>query len=230
MPEKDKIIVYTDGGSLGNPGPGGYGAVIKINDDTIELTEGLRRTTNNRMEMLAAVMALRALPPDKKRKVVLHTDSRLLHDTIEKKWIDSWQRKGWRKSDGKPVLNKDIWQMMLVEMQKRDVEFRWVKAHAGIEENERCDELSKASAAAQNLKIDHGYEAPCGEGLFAAPAAQNSSKTLAKAESGDITVEAGETEGRLELRIGSASGAQFGMDYKYIDDLIESLKKLRESL
>jgi ribonuclease HI len=154
----DIITIYTDGCSLGNPGPGGWAAVLISGDNRKELYGGFRLTTNNRMEILAAVEALKALKS--KRKAVIHTDSRLLVDAVNKNWLGGWQRKGWKKSSGEKVLNPDLWQELVKLLEKRDVEFKWVKGHAGIEENERCDELSKAAAAMAGLPPDKGYEMP----------------------------------------------------------------------
>lgn len=152
----EKIEIYTDGGSLGNPGPGGYGVVIK-GDDNKELSAGYRFTTNNRMEILAAIEALRNMPDNKDQKIIIHSDSRLLCDAVNKNWLLSWQRKNWKKSDKKPVLNIDLWEDLIEEMSRRNVDFKWVKGHAGIPENERCDELSKNAAANPSL-VDEEYE------------------------------------------------------------------------
>lgn len=174
------VVIYTDGASLGNPGPGGYGAVIMDGDNRTELCDGFRKTTNNRMEYLGAVMALKALG-DNRRSVELYTDSRLLVDTMTKGWVQGWQKRGWKKSDNTPVLNVDLIKELLVLTAKHNVKFNWVKGHAGIPENERCDVLSKDGAAigASNPdKIDYAYEGKSGPSLFDSPAIASSSKTV----------------------------------------------------
>ena len=169
----DKYVIYTDGSSLGNPGPGGFAAVIVRPGQNIEISQGYRKTTNNRMEFLAAVAALRYLGSSP-CEVTLHTDSRLLVDTFEKHWVDSWAKKGWIKSDRQPVLNQDLVKELYSLTKLHKVKFSWVKAHAGLPLNERCDELSK-SAAANPTEIDYEYEGitrPAGTSLLTLPAAQ----------------------------------------------------------
>jgi ribonuclease HI len=157
MAENQKIVeIYTDGSSLGNPGPGGWGVVLIWGRHRKELSGGFKLTTNNRMEILAAIEALRALKQNMRLKVRLHTDSRYVVDTMTKGWIQKWQKNNWmRKSD--PVLNVDLWKELLTEIKKHDVEFVWVPAHVGISENERCDELAKSAASSVNLPDDTGY-------------------------------------------------------------------------
>ncbi len=151
-----QIVMYTDGGALGNPGPGGYGAVILRNGKTKELSKGYRNTTNNRMELMACIAGLSALT--KPSSVVLHSDSRYVVNGIAKGWAKKWKANGWIKSDKSPALNTDLWDRLLDLCEKHDVEFRWVKGHAGIAGNERCDELAVKAASGSKLAVDKVYE------------------------------------------------------------------------
>lgn len=151
------IIVYTDGGSVNNPGPGGYGVVIERNGKRQEFSGGFRHTTNNRMEMMAALVALRELRNCGK-KIVLYSDSSYLVNGITKGWAKKWQKKNWLKSDGRPVVNIDLWQELLTLQDGVDVTFNWVKGHAGNELNERCDQLATAAARQTELVADVVYE------------------------------------------------------------------------
>jgi ribonuclease HI len=152
------IIVYTDGGSINNPGPGGYGIVIEMDGQRRYLSGGYRHTTNNRMEMMAAIVALRELKGCGK-KIVLYSDSSYLVNGIKKGWAKKWRSKGWRKSDGKPVLNVDLWQELMALLEDVDVSFNWVKGHAGNELNERCDRLAVTAARQSDMETDVVYEA-----------------------------------------------------------------------
>lgn len=156
LEESDRIVIYTDGGSLGNPGPGGYGVVI-IDDRRREFSAGYRLTTNNRMELMGAIVGLQTVSPGS--RVLLYSDSKYLVDGITRGWALKWRRRGWKKSDGQPAMNPDLWKMLLDLCTKRDVLFRWVKGHAGHPENECCDRLAKAAAAENNLYRDTGYKA-----------------------------------------------------------------------
>ncbi|MDO4478370.1 MAG: ribonuclease HI [Lachnospiraceae bacterium] len=156
-----KVFIYTDGSSRGNPGPGGYGAVLKYTDSKgqlheKELSAGYRETTNNRMELMGAIAALEALRLP--CEVLLTSDSRYLTDAFNKKWIDGWQKRGWKKADKKPVLNKDLWQRLLKAMAPHQVTFAWVEGHAGHPENERCDALA-TYAADHGPHLEGGMEA-----------------------------------------------------------------------
>jgi ribonuclease HI len=139
---KERVIMYTDGGCLNNPGPGGYGVVIKNKNGKkpVELSGGYRQTTNNRMELMACVVGLRHFKEP--CAVTLHSDSQYLVNGITKGWARGWQKKGWIKSDKKPAVNTDLWEQLLKLCDYHDVDFKWVKGHAGILENERCDELA----------------------------------------------------------------------------------------
>ena len=152
---KDTIIIYTDGACTGNPGAGGYGAVIIDGDRREELSGGYKLTTNNRMEMMAAIAALKSLKPNS--QVKLHSDSKYIVDAVVKGWAKKWQRNGWRRNSKEMAKNPDLWQELLDLCQLHDVEFKWVKGHAGIPENERCDAIAVAAAKGRNLPIDEGY-------------------------------------------------------------------------
>jgi ribonuclease HI len=152
----DTIIIYTDGACTGNPGKGGYGAVIIDSDCREELSAGYKLTTNNRMEMMGAIAALESLKSNS--KVKLHSDSKYLVDAMVKGWAKKWQANGWRRNSKEMAKNPDLWQELLDLCKIHDVEFVWVKAHAGIVENERCDRLAVAAAQGSNLITDRGYQ------------------------------------------------------------------------
>ncbi len=136
------VEIFTDGACSGNPGPGGWGAVLRYNGVEKELSGGEKETTNNRMELTAAICALKALKEP--CKVTLTTDSKYLSDGITLGWAESWQKNGWRKADKKPALNVDLWEEILALFKKHDVTINWVKGHNGHPENERCDALAVA--------------------------------------------------------------------------------------
>jgi len=159
MPFKS-VTLYTDGACLGNPGPGGYGVVLIYGDRRKELSGGFRLTTNNRMEIMAALVALQALK--EKCRVVLYSDSQYLVHAIERGWAARWRANQWRRNQRERALNADLWERLLPAVESMDVEFRWVKGHAGHPENERCDELAMGAAKAKDLAIDHGYEETTG--------------------------------------------------------------------
>ncbi len=156
-PPGDRTIIFTDGSSLGNPGPGGYGVVIPTPDGDRELSGGFRRTTNNRMELLACIVGLEQL--SRPSAVALYSDSRYVVDGITKGWAKGWRRNGWRKSNGQPALNTDLWGRLLDLCDLHDVRFVWVKGHAGNPGNERCDELANQAALKSDLAVDRGYDA-----------------------------------------------------------------------
>ena len=138
----DTVEIYTDGACSGNPGPGGWGAFLRMGEHTKELSGGEAQTTNNRMELTAVIMALSALK--RPCKVILTTDSKYVCDGVTKGWARSWQKNNWIKSDKKPALNPDLWEKLLALLDVHDVELRWVKGHAGHPENELCDRLAVA--------------------------------------------------------------------------------------
>lgn len=152
---KKEIVIYTDGGSLGNPGPGGWGAVLIYGDYRKELSGGFRLTTNNRMELTAAIEALKALKMP--CKVMLYSDSKYLVDAVTLGWVYGWQKKNWKKKDGN-ALNPDLWQELLTLLKIHDVSFKWVKGHADNPGNELCDKLAKEAAAKPDLPADEYYE------------------------------------------------------------------------
>ena len=161
-----KVTIYSDGSSKGNPGPGGYGTILQYIDTKgklheMEITEGFRLTTNNRMELLGAIKGLEALK--KPCDVLLISDSKYLTDAFNKHWIYNWQRSGFKKSDGSKVMNEDLWKRLLESIKPHNVTFEWIKGHAGHPENERCDRLAFNSADESDLLVDVTYEALNGE-------------------------------------------------------------------
>ncbi len=146
------ITIFTDGACSGNPGPGGYGAVLLYNSHRKELSEGFNNTTNNRMEMLAAIKALEALK--EKCNVTLYSDSKYLIDAIDKGWAKKWQQNGWMRNKKEKAMNVDLWQRLLPLIDKHNLTLKWVKGHAGNEENERCDYLATQAAKQPNLPED----------------------------------------------------------------------------
>lgn len=151
-----QVVVYTDGAALGNPGSGGYGIVMLNAHHRKEFKGGFRLTTNNRMEMTAAIVALRMLTT--RVSVTLYTDSRYLVNSMTKGWVESWRKRGWKKWDKTDAANSDLWEELLGECDKHQVTFEWVRGHHGNIENERCDELSKEMAMNDDLPPDTGYE------------------------------------------------------------------------
>jgi ribonuclease HI len=147
------ITIYTDGASRGNPGPGGYGVVLTYKQHRKELTAGYRKTTNNRMELLAVIVGLETLK-EPGREVTIFSDSKYVVDAVEQGWIWGWQKKGFAKTK-----NPDLWQRFLKIYGQHKVKFKWLKGHAGHAENERCDQLAVQSATSPGLLIDEGYEA-----------------------------------------------------------------------
>jgi len=140
---KPHVHIYTDGACLGNPGPGGWAALLRSNGHEKELVGAASRTTNNRMEMRAAINALNAL--NRPCIVTIHTDSQYLRQGITQ-WVKNWQRNGWKTASKKPVKNKDLWQALLKAIEPHEVRWEWVKGHAGHEENERVDALASEAA------------------------------------------------------------------------------------
>ena len=136
------VTIYTDGACSGNPGPGGWGAVLRYGAHERELSGGEAQTTNNRMELTAVIEALRLLKEP--CEVELYSDSKYVIDALSKGWVYGWQKKGWKKSDNSPALNVDLWERLLPLLKMHEVEFVWVKGHAGHPENERCDRLAVA--------------------------------------------------------------------------------------
>ncbi|GGF80776.1 ribonuclease HI [Alteromonas lipolytica] len=148
------VHIYTDGSCLGNPGPGGYGAILIYGKHRKEISEGFTLTTNNRMELLATIEALNLLT--KPCQVELTTDSQYVKNGINQ-WIHNWRRNGWRTKDKKPVKNADLWQALDEAIKPHEVNWHWVKGHSGHPENERCDDLARSAAEAPT-KEDTGYQ------------------------------------------------------------------------
>ena len=138
------VNIYTDGACKGNPGPGGYGVILEYNGKRKELSEGFRETTNNRMELTAAIVGLKALKEP--CRVDLYSDSKYLVDSVTKGWVFAWRKNNWVKSDKKKALNVDLWTELMDLMNIHDITFIWVKGHDGHPENERCDELAVRAA------------------------------------------------------------------------------------
>ena len=155
--KEGEIVIYTDGGARFNPGPGGFGVVMMENGERQEFFGGYRLTTNNRMELMGCIVALRHLKQTAKT-VTLYSDSQYVVNGITKGWARGWRRNGWVKSDKKLAVNPDLWAELLELSEEIKVDFRWVKGHAGNEHNERCDELAVSSAALVNLPEDTGYK------------------------------------------------------------------------
>ena len=139
-----KIEIYTDGACSGNPGPGGWGAVLRYKGIEKELSGGEQNTTNNRMELTAVIEALRALKEP--CIITLYTDSKYVSDAFNQGWIYSWMKKDWKKADGKPVLNRELWQQLYALWKQHDITLVWVKGHADNYYNNRCDELAVAQS------------------------------------------------------------------------------------
>lgn len=157
-----RVIVYTDGSSRGNPGPGGYGAVLRYTDaaGTLherELSAGYAHTTNNRMELMSVIAALECLR--RPCEVEVHSDSQYVVNAFNKHWVSGWQRRDWKNAKKEPVKNPDLWKRLLKAMEPHDVSFVWVRGHAGAELNERCDHLAVKAATSPKatLLTDEGF-------------------------------------------------------------------------
>ena len=140
MDNKKTVFAYTDGSCSGNPGPGGWGCILKFNDKIKKMSGGSPDTTNNRMEMTAVIEALKAL--NQPCKVMLYTDSQYVCNSINNEWVYSWKKSGWKKSDKKPALNVDLWEEILKLLEIHEVKFNWIKGHNGHPENEECDAMA----------------------------------------------------------------------------------------
>ena len=157
-----KVMIYTDGAARGNPeGPGGFGTVLEYTDTkgvlhTKEISKGYKRTTNNRMELMAAIAGLEAL--NRPCEVELYTDSKYLVDAFNQRWIDGWLKKNWKRGKNEPVKNIDLWKRLLKAKEPHNVSFFWVKGHDGHPQNERCDTLATTAADGDDLSVDEGLE------------------------------------------------------------------------
>ena len=152
-----KISLYTDGACSGNPGPGGYGVVLLFDKHRKELSGGYRKTTNNRMELLAVIKGLEALKEP--CRVALYSDSKYVLDALTKGWARRWRANGWRRNKkGQPAVNPDLWGRLLDLCDAHEMAYHWVKGHAGDPENERCDRLSTQALALPDLPADEPFE------------------------------------------------------------------------
>jgi ribonuclease HI len=158
-PPMKNVVIHTDGGCKGNPGPGGFGAVLVFGRHRREISAGYRLTTNNRMELRAAIAALRILTEP--CEVELHSDSKYLIDAVNRKWIAAWRKKNWVTSTKQPVKNVDLWLELLEAAEPHKIRWCWVKGHAGHRENERCDQLANAAVAGSALLEDTGFRKDC---------------------------------------------------------------------
>ena len=145
-----EVELYTDGSCSGNPGPGGWGAILRFRGLEKELSGGERETTNNRMELTAAIRGLEALKEP--CRVALYTDSQYIANAINQHWLVNWKKRGWKKADKSPVLNRELWEALDAQLSRHDVTFHWVKGHADNAYNNRCDAL----AVAQTRKMQSG--------------------------------------------------------------------------
>ena len=149
-----EVLIFTDGSCLGNPGPGGYGVILKYKEHVRELAQGFIQTTNNRMELMAVIKGLSSLKEP--CKVIITTDSQYVKNGMTS-WLAGWKRTNWISSTKAPVKNKDLWQQLDKECSRHSITFKWVKGHAGHAENERCDELARSAAAGDNKILDEGF-------------------------------------------------------------------------
>lgn len=156
--DQKKVVIYTDGACSGNPGAGGYGVVLIYGGTKRELSEGYRLTTNNRMEVLAVIKGLEALKEP--CQVTLYSDSKYVVDAIQKGWVTKWKANGWYRNKKERASNVDLWERLLVQLERHQVTFQWVKGHADNPGNERCDELARGAIAAGNLLEDENYQMP----------------------------------------------------------------------
>ena len=155
-----KVFLYSDGSARGNPGPGGFGTILRYTDPSGQVHEkefscGYEKTTNNRMELLGVITGLELLKFS--CDVTVISDSKYVVDAFNQHWVESWQKNGFRKSDRKPVKNMDLWKRLLEDTGRHKVTFEWVKGHEGHPENERCDKLATTAADGENLLIDEGF-------------------------------------------------------------------------
>jgi len=150
------VILYTDGGCIRNPGPGGYGTVLVYGSSRKELSGGFRKTTNNRMEIYAAIKGLEAIKEP--CRVTVYSDSQYLVNAMQRGWARRWEANGWKRSKREKAINPDLWEKLLRLSEIHKVQFEWIRGHAGHEENECCDRLAGEAARGSDLAIDTGYE------------------------------------------------------------------------
>ncbi len=156
------VEIFSDGSSRGNPGPGGYGSILRFTDSKglvheKELSQGYECTTNNRMELMGVIAAFEALTCP--CEVVVYSDSQYVVSAFNQHWIEAWQRRGWKNAKKEPVKNPDLWKRLLAAIEPHSYEFIWVRGHAGHAENERCDKLATSAADGDNLLRDEGFSA-----------------------------------------------------------------------
>jgi ribonuclease HI len=156
MKDMKQVTIYADGACKNNPGPGGYGVVLHYGEHRKEISAGYRLTTNNRMEILAAIVGLESLKEPCEVRLV--SDSQYLVNAIEKGWARRWRAGGWMRNNKGKAVNPDLWERLLAQCKKHKVRFEWVRGHAGHPENERCDELATSAAVRPNLSMDEVYE------------------------------------------------------------------------
>jgi ribonuclease HI len=166
MDKKRTIIIYTDGACFGNPGPGGYAAVLRYGERTKQISGGFRLTTNNRMEIKAVIEALKAVKSTQKYKIKIYTDSKLIVNAFNQGWLLKWKEKSWMRNRKEKVLNPDLWQELLMLSENHELELNWVEGHTGIPDNELCDKMSKEEASKPNLPSDDVYEHENGLTIF----------------------------------------------------------------
>jgi ribonuclease HI len=158
MAQLKEVPIYTDGACLGNPGPGGYGAVLLYGPHRREISGGFRLTTNNRMEIMAVIAALEALKEP--CRVTLHSDSQYVVNAMTQGWARRWRANGWKRNQREEAVNPDLWERLLDLCDQHQVEFQWLRGHSGIDENERCDQLAVDAARQPDLPEDTGYKSP----------------------------------------------------------------------
>ena len=155
-PPSEQVVMYTDGGCIRNPGPGGFGTVLIYKGSRKEISGGYRRTTNNRMELMACIAGLRALK--KPCRVVIYSDSKYVVNAVEKGWVQRWRSRGWMRTKTESAENVDLWEELFQLCCKHKATFKWIKGHSGNPENERCDQLARQNALKSNLPPDTAYE------------------------------------------------------------------------
>lgn len=160
MSENPEIEIYTDGACSGNPGPGGYAAILKYRQHIREISGGYRMTTNNRMELMGIIKGLEELK--RPCNVQVFSDSKYIVDAFRQGWIQNWLRSGWRKSDKTPVKNQDLWQRLLTLAEPHKITWNWVKGHSDNKMNARCDELAVEASRGKNLAVDTAFEKEMG--------------------------------------------------------------------
>jgi ribonuclease HI len=151
-----KVEIYTDGACSGNPGPGGYGTILKFGDNIKELSQGYQRTTNNRMEMMAVIAAIESLKET--CQLEIYSDSKYIVDAINQGWAKKWRAKGWMRNKKDKAQNPDLWGRLLDLLEEHPYKISWVKGHAGHFENERCDDLAVAACSSSDKLLDEGFK------------------------------------------------------------------------